>query len=166
MKSLKALIAVSIFSFIAVSCKNEGPAMTTEITQTEKTATADTNLKIEANSKAEFTIEGMTCAMGCAKKIENKLAETEGVTSAIVDFDKKLAMVEFDTNKLTTASLEEIVKSAGESYSVSDMKTMESFSSNQAKHECNEACVKEGCTAEKKKACGDNCKKACCAKKA
>lgn len=104
--------------------------------------------------------------MGCAKKIEGKLAEMDGVKSASVDFDKKLAMVEYEDGKVTTSSIEATVKSAGEAYSVTEMKTVESFTSNTAKHECSEACKKEGCTAEKKKACGDKCTKACCVKKA
>ena len=35
---------------------------------------------------ASFTIDGMTCAMGCAKTIENKLAAQEGVGQAVVGF--------------------------------------------------------------------------------
>jgi periplasmic mercuric ion binding protein len=166
MKTLKVLFAVFFFALLSLSCKNEGSSSSTENTVTENTITTETPTNIAVNAKAEFTIEGMTCAMGCAKKIENKLATTDGVTSAIVDFDKKLAMVEFDENKLSTESLEAIVKSAGESYSVSDMKTLESFTGNEAKHKCNEDCAKEGCTAEKKKACGSSCTKPCGAKKA
>ena len=47
-------------------------------------------------TKSEFNIEGMTCAMGCAKTIENKLAHTNGVKSVTVDFEKTLATIEFD----------------------------------------------------------------------
>ena len=117
----------------------------------------------------------MTCAIGCAKTIEKKLAKMEGVKSAKVDFDKKLAMVEFDEAKVTTTNLEETVKGAGESYTVNDMKTVESFTSNGAKKDCSKDCKKACCAGkdkaeatnkEAKKACDKDCKKACCADKA
>jgi len=38
---------------------------------------------------ASFTISGMTCAIGCAKTIQDELSETDGVQKATVDFDKK-----------------------------------------------------------------------------
>ena len=34
----------------------------------------------------------MTCAMGCAKTIEKKMAKMDGVKMAKVDFEKELAM--------------------------------------------------------------------------
>ena len=52
----------------------------------------------------------------------------EGVKSAKVDFEKKLAMVEYDEAILTTTSLENTVTNASDTYSVNDMKTVESFS--------------------------------------
>lgn len=166
MKTLKALITLSFVTLIVISCKNESSDVSLENTLTENIAATETHVESTVNSKAEFTIEGMTCAMGCAKKIENKLATTEGVTSAKVDFENKIARVEFDENKLSTGSLEEIVKSAGENYSVSDMRTLESFTGNEAKQESSKDGVKEGCNAEKKKACGSSCTKPCGAKKA
>ena len=41
----------------------------------------------------EYYIEGMGCA-GCARTIQKKLSEVEGVTSASVDFDTQKASVE------------------------------------------------------------------------
>lgn len=166
MKTLKALITLSFVILVAISCKNESADVSPENILSENIAVTETSAESAVNSKAEFTIEGMTCAMGCAKKIENKLATTEGVTSAKVDFENKIARVEFDENKLSTGTLEEIVKSAGENYTVSDMRTLESFTSNEAKQESSNDNVKEGCNAEKKKACGASCTKPCGAKKA
>jgi Cu+-exporting ATPase len=166
MKTVKILFAFGFLSLVTISCKNEMKKEATEIAEAEKIQTSEVISENITTTKAEFTIEGMTCAMGCAKRIENKLAEMDGVKSAKVDFDKKLAMVEYEDGKITTTSLEETVKGAGDAYSVTEMKTVESFTANMAKHECSETCHKEGCTAEKKKACGDNCTKACCTKKA
>ncbi len=67
----------------------------------------------------------MTCAMGCAKTIEKKLAEMDGVQKATVDFDKKTATVEFDANKQTSEKLVETVEAAadGKTYKVSNVKS-------------------------------------------
>ena len=175
MKISNLLLGVAFLSLVFGACKNEPEIKTVafETTEAKKEISADAVL-----AKAEFTIEGMTCAMGCAKTIEKKLSSMEGVKSATVDFDKKLAMVEFDEATISTSSLEETVQNAGESYSVSEMKTVESFTTNFAKKECSKDCKKENCdhkedkassdanVAGDKKACNEDCKKACCAKKA
>ena len=127
MKTIKNIGVIALAFFAIVACKNE--------TQPE-VKTIDTKVMAEAKTfdpnahyaKAEFGIEGMTCAMGCAKTIEKKIAGMEGVKSAKVDFDKQMAMVEYDDAKVTPNSLEETVKKTGEMYSVKDMKTVESFS--------------------------------------
>ena len=146
MKTIKNLLLVTVIALAAFSCKNETkPEVKTVETETA-TETAKAELDPNATyAKAEFTIEGMTCAVGCAKTIEKKLAKMEGVKSAKVDYDKKMAMVEYDDAKVTTTSLEATVKKVGDTYTVKEMKTVESFSA--------------------KKACGPDCKKACCANK-
>lgn len=145
MKTIKNIGVIALAFFALVACKNE--------TQPE-VKTIDTEVMAEAKTfdpnahyaKAEFGIEGMTCAMGCAKTIEKKIAGMEGVKSAKVDFDKQIAMVEYDDAKVTPNSLEEAVKKTGDMYSVKDMKTVESFSTE-------------------KKECKVDCKMACCADK-
>lgn len=158
MKLLKSLILLLVFTVAFTACKNEKQpevkTVETEVT-TEKTAD-DANATY---AKAEFTIKGMTCEMGCAKTIEKKLAKMDGVKSAKVDFDKKLAMVEYDEAKVTTASLEETVKKTGESYTVQDMKTVDEFSSDDSKAE-------DKTKAKKDTACAADCKMECCAKEA
>lgn len=147
MNTLKTILILAVLSLIVISCKNdkepEIKTVTVESTETKKELAVDATL-----AKAEFNIEGMTCAIGCAKTIEKKLSKMEGVKSATVDFDKKLAMVEYDEATVTTKSLEQTVSEAGDSYSINNMKTVESFTTNFAK-----------------KKCGKDCKKACCAKK-
>lgn len=56
---------------------------------------------------ANLAIDGMTCEMGCAKTIEEKVAEMNGVAGCNVDFEGKTATVEYDKSKV---SEEEIVK--------------------------------------------------------
>ncbi|MFD2551231.1 heavy-metal-associated domain-containing protein [Bizionia sediminis] len=175
MKSLKNIIAVAVIALIIVSCKNEAtPEVVTIETKSEQVA-VKTELDPNATyAKAEFTIEGMTCAMGCAKTIEKKMAKMEGVKSATVDFDTRLAMVEYDEAKVNTMTLEEAVKSVSDIYSVKDMKTVERTDLEATpdaanKKTCDKDCKKACCadkTEAEKTACADDCKMACCADKA
>ena len=63
--------------------------------------------------------------------MQKKIARMEGVKSAKVDFEKGLAMVEYDNAKVTPISLEEAVTSVADVYSVKDMKTVEAFSNDE-----------------------------------
>lgn len=127
MKTLKSLGFIAIVALVTLSCKNnEQPEVkTVETESTAEMAQLDPNATY---AKAEFNIEGMTCPMGCAKSIEKKLANLDGVKSAKVDYDRKLAMVEYNEDIVTPNSLEETVKKVGETYKVHDMKTVDSFS--------------------------------------
>ena len=132
MRILKLAIGIALTSSIMWSCKNEAEPQV----KTVETAEVTTKKEIPADAKlakAEFNIEGMTCAIGCAKTIEKKLSEMDGVKSATVDFDKKLATVEYDEASVTTTSLEETVIATSDKYSVNNMKTVESFSTDGAK---------------------------------
>lgn len=163
MKTIKYISTIVLCAFFMVACRNNAhPEVKT--VETAEASTAEKNLDPNAHyAKAEFGIEGMTCAIGCAKTIEKKIAKMDGVKSATVDFDRKLAMVEYDDAKVTPKSLEEAVAMVSDTYKVNDIKTVDHFS-NEA-HECSEAC-KEACankTGAEKMACGENCTKACCA---
>nr|WP_321247699.1 heavy metal-associated domain-containing protein [uncultured Psychroserpens sp.] len=179
MKTLKNILAIALISVSVIACKSDKEP---EIKTVETTSEINTNAAKKLNpnatyAKAEFGIEGMTCAMGCAKTIEKKMAKMDGVKSAKVDFEKEIAMVEYDEAMVTPKTLEEAVAKAGDTYKVKDMKTVESFSSE--KHECKADCAnktdaeKAACKAKcankteaEKMACADDCKKECCTKKA
>jgi Cu+-exporting ATPase len=124
-KKLLLTVVVLVFS---LACKNNA---TPEIKTIETESVDLATYKVDPNviyAKAEFSIEGMTCEIGCARTIEKKMAKMEGVKFAKVDFDKKLAMVEYDQAKVTPKSLEETVAKVGDVYKVKDMKTVEEFS--------------------------------------
>lgn len=170
MKTFKTLLLLASLALLSVSCKdNAQPEIkTVEMTQPETAS----EIKLDPNAtyaKAEFGIEGMTCVMGCAKTIEKKIAKMEGVKSARVDFDKRLAMVEYDNAKVSPKTLEEAVVSVSDTYSVNNMKNVEAFSTE---HVCDAACTMADCPHKKvgdptanKKSCDADCKKACCVKK-
>ena len=130
MRTFKNILTLAIITLFAFSCKNE--AQPEVITAPSASQTTETTTKTTINpnaklAKAEFKIEGMTCAMGCAKTIEKKMAKMEGVKSATVDFDRELAMVEYDEALVTPASLETTVTSVADSYKVKDMHTVDAF---------------------------------------
>jgi mercuric ion binding protein len=169
MKTLRNILAIAFISVSMIACKGEkDPEVKTVETTTEINTNAAKKLDPNATyAKAEFGIEGMTCAMGCAKTIEKKIAKMDGVKSAKVDFEKEIAMVEYDEAMVTPNSLEEAVAKAGETYKVKDMKTVDSFSTE--KHVCNADCDKAACankTEAEKEACKKDCKMACCETKA
>ncbi|SDS33582.1 cation transporter [Winogradskyella sediminis] len=128
MKIFKTLSVVAILAVSFTSCKNESqPEVKTvdvEVSKTETKAALDPNATY---AKVEFGIEGMTCAMGCAKTIEKKMAKMEGVKSAKVDFDSRLAMVEYDESKVSPESLEETVTKVADIYKVKNMHKVEEF---------------------------------------
>ena len=119
MKNIQNIAIATIIVFFSVSCKKEASVETKEVTKA-KTEIAAKNLET-----ANFTINGMTCAIGCAKTIEKKLTEMNGVQKAAVDFDKKEAIVEFDATIQTPEKLTTAVESSGDgqTYKVSAMKT-------------------------------------------
>jgi Cu+-exporting ATPase len=125
MKTIKHILTLVLIVSFVFSCKNEkNPEVKTVEAEVEIVKELDPNATF---AKAEFTIDGMTCAMGCAAQIQKKIAKMDGVKSATVDFDKKLAMVEYNESKVTPITLEEAVTKVSDTYKVSDMKTVEDF---------------------------------------
>lgn len=54
---------------------------------------------------ADYKIEGMVCAMGCAKTIEDEVATINGVTVSDVDYDLGKAHFEFDKTQTSEADI-------------------------------------------------------------
>lgn len=185
MKTIQYILGITVISLFLVSCKNNpNPEVKTiEVETTVEKKELDPNATY---AKAEFTIEGMTCQIGCAATIQKKISKMEGVKSAKVDFKTKLAMVEYDEAKVTTAALKNTVTSVADVYKVSDMKNVEGFSTKKAcsvdckkdccigktgtktacKPGCTKDCCKTGVKEGEKVNCKPNCKEACCTKKA
>jgi len=122
MKNLKNICFTLIVALAFVSCKQENSELKSEITKKEVVSEAD----LAKMQTASFTIDGMTCAVGCAKTIENKLANQEGVGQAVVDFESKIATVKFDAKKQSLESLTTTIEAVagGDSYKVTESKKM------------------------------------------
>ena len=162
MKITKTLALFALTSFLMVSCKNE-TAETTETAATEQTQEQPAQL-----ATASFSIEGMSCAVGCANHIEKKLAKLDGVQKAEVDFEAKKATVEYDANKVTPELLTQTVEEAadGKAYKVLDMHNGADHAMlfNKDKKKKKKA-AKESETSDEKKACGTEKKAGCCSSK-
>ena len=161
MKHFKIILTSAFLCVFFLACKNEPKSETITVeTSVESTKNLDPNATY---SKAEFSIKGMTCEIGCAKTIQKKLASMEGVKSATVDFKNEMAMVEYDIAKANPVSITEAVTSVSDTYSVENMKTVAEFSG--AKKACAKDCKKDCCKDKmkaNKKACAKDCKKDCC----
>ena len=80
MKFLKNILSVTFILILLSSCKTDKKV---EI-KTIDVSSEKISQKLDPNavySKAEFSIKGMTCEMGCAKTIEKKLAKMYGMKS-------------------------------------------------------------------------------------
>lgn len=122
MKNLKNIGLALLMMLSLVSCKQENKEVVAEEVKKEAVSEAD----LAKMQTASFTIDGMTCAMGCAKTIENKLAGQEGVGQAVVDFETKIATVKFDAEKQSLESLTKTIEgvAGGDSYKVTESKKM------------------------------------------
>lgn len=156
MSTLKNILALVLFALVFTTCKND---VKPEVKIVEIDTASETSKKeLDPNAtyaKAEFTIDGMTCAIGCARTIESQIAKMDGVKSAKVDFDRRLAMVEYDEAMVNHKSLEATVTKTADIYKVSDMKTVEAFSTG----------LDDDKAKSNKKGCAEDCTKDCCKNK-
>ncbi|MGL4674139.1 MAG: cation transporter, partial [Wohlfahrtiimonas sp.] len=79
-----------------------------------------------------FAITGMTCT-NCSARIEKALNKKEGITNAYVNFATEKAVVSFDTNVMTTETIESIVAKAGYGAIVDLAENQDSVEKAQAK---------------------------------
>ncbi len=169
MNFTKSLLTLALASSLFISCKDTAKetapenATATATTTTEKPAIAG---KV---ATASFNIEGMSCAVMCAAKIEKELAAMDGVQKATVDFEKKTATVEYDNAKQNPEKFVEKVEAVadGKTYKVSNVKSSEDHAMLFQEKEKKQT-RKEKKAAKKAAAAGETktaAKPACCAGK-
>lgn len=125
MKFTKIVATFAIASLVLVSCKKEEDKNLANIKPVNTAVKEHKAIAAENVQTASFEIEGMTCAMGCAKTIEKELADLDGVEKATVDFDKKTATVVFDKTVQNQENLTKVVQATGDgkTYKVSNTKS-------------------------------------------
>jgi copper chaperone CopZ len=165
MKITKTIALFALTSVLMVSCKNETAPTDETVVATEETQVQPVQL-----ATASFSIEGMSCAVGCANHIEKKLAKLDGVKKAEVDYEAKKATVDYDANKVTPELLTQTVEEAadGKTYKVLDMHNGADHAmlfNKDKKKKKKEAAAKENASKDEKKACGTEKKAGCCSAK-
>lgn len=63
----------------------------------------------EKLAQVEMKVDGMVCAMGCAKFIEDKVAAHDGVTESSVDFENGVAYFTYNENAVSAEDLEKFI---------------------------------------------------------
>lgn len=116
-----------VLMLLIVGCNSRSPEKKTANHNNEITvAISDKNL-----SNISFPVEGMTCEVGCAARIEKKVAAMEGVASTKVDFEAKTAYVSFDSITISFDDLKTTIESLGDNYKVGEVTSIPAFSSDQ-----------------------------------
>ena len=124
----------SLAIILSVSSCSETTAQSADITQ-----------EVVKNSVMAMGIEGMTCAMGCARSIETELKNVDGVSNAVVDFESATASIEFNPGLVSEARLLAFVNDYKDgSYKATSMLAQKNDKS------------KTSCCASKAKACSSD----------
>lgn len=108
MRITKIFSFIVVLSFLFIACKEKKTAEKVEKVA-EKTIISPANLQT-----TNIAIEGMTCAIGCAKTIEEKLTDLKGVQKATVNFDNKKATIVFDKTVQTQETLVNEIEATGD----------------------------------------------------
>lgn len=111
-------------------------------------------------SHISFPIEGMTCEVGCAARIEKKVAVSEGVQSSKVDFKTKTAYVSFDPSVTSFDAIRTTIEGLGSDYKVGESQASSPYDQLQGEKKCDKNCNKPCC--KDKKTCNKSCEKMCC----
>ncbi|HAM71609.1 MAG TPA: hypothetical protein DCM86_08210 [Verrucomicrobiales bacterium] len=68
--------------------------------------------RVEPNGTLRLRVTGMHCD-GCARGIASELRRTPGVASAEVTLTNALAVIQYDTNKISGDRLSRVIRDAG-----------------------------------------------------
>lgn len=106
-------LAFATLSLVACNEKTDAETVVAESAEVSATTTnlaqPKTEIVAENLATSEFKIEGMTCQMGCANLIQDKLQALNGVANATVSFDEGKAIVSYDKTALTEDTLKNTV---------------------------------------------------------
>ena len=143
MKFSFALLAV-VFSLASCS---DTTAQSKEVTQ-----------EVVGNSEMTMTIEGMTCAMGCARAIEVELNNIDGVEGAKVDFKSANATLSYNGSLTSESSIVDFVNNYRNGTFKASVVAAKKCGADCTKPCCDKA--KKACSPEEKAKC-EAAKKSC-----
>jgi len=119
--------------------------------------------EVVKSSEMSMSIEGMTCAMGCARAIEVELNNLAGVDAATVNFEDAKATLTYNTSLTSETAIVDFVNN----YRKGAFKASV-LAATKCGAECTKPCcakAKTSCCASKKKACSAEQKAKCEAEK-
>ena len=120
----KELLVLTLQLSFLVACKNGNTDKI--VTVSVDAVTQHISPKVlQEKAYAKLSIDGMTCALGCAGTIEKNLNQTAGVASATVNFESHTAWVIYDAKAMGLKEIREVVEATGEAYSVTSAEQME-----------------------------------------
>ena len=125
MTFLKSILTITLASLLFVGCKEKTADANSDATTENESPKVKKEIASANLQTANFSIEGMTCEIGCAKTIEKELNGLDGVQKATIDFEKKSATISFDKTVLKTENISKVVEATGDgkTYKVSNMKS-------------------------------------------
>jgi len=109
------------FSFFACNNQQENSSQKEDNAQTLE-------LTAQHNASSKFSIEGMTCEIGCVRTVKSHLSKMEGVIEIEMDFDTArtvdYSIVHYDKNLVSESEMKtEIESIANGIYSVAEIKS-------------------------------------------
>ncbi len=70
---------------------------------------SENDVLAENKVEVKMEVEGMTCAMGCAKYIEDKVGGMGGIIASNVNFEEKMATFEFDKTQTSPEDIQQFI---------------------------------------------------------
>ena len=98
-KSVLFALAICVSLLVFESC---------ESAKEESAEGVKTEVLAENKESVQMKVDGMVCAMGCAKYIQEQVADLNGVVASNVNFEEGSAVFEFDKSVLSATEIEQI----------------------------------------------------------
>ncbi|MEC8610642.1 MAG: heavy metal-associated domain-containing protein [Bacteroidota bacterium] len=83
-------------------------------TTSEKVDTKSEPIAV-ADATAQFTIEGMSCQVGCAAYIDEELEKMSGVVSSEVNYESQMAVVKYDNSLVSEYAMMNLINTVKDS---------------------------------------------------
>lgn len=108
MKKLALFLGVSILAISLLSSCGSAPEQKV-IEKNAEVEAEKTEVLAENKAEVKMEVEGMVCAMGCAKFIEDKVGGLSGVVASHVNFEEGIASFEFDKTAVSSEEIETFI---------------------------------------------------------
>lgn len=115
MKRVKNILMLLVSVSVLAACSNSG----------QQETEAATNVDVQPNTTLTVSIEGMTCAVGCAKTIQKAVAEMPGVAFSEVNFEEGQGIFSFDNEQVKAEEIVEMISGMNDGAYKTDVLSLE-----------------------------------------